>query len=222
MAAVDRRCGPVSGLTEFQTEVARLFFSLPGSSGFLLAGGGALLASGLTDRPTEDLDFFGEIGRSNVATARDELEAAIVERGWSSSRLQDSETFVRLRLLGDSELIVDIAIDSAAGRPPVVSVVGPTFDPEELAGRKLTALFDRATARDFADVFVLAERFGTDVLLERAAEVDRGFDRRILAEMLRTIDRFTDDELPVVAAPTDAVRAFFRQWADALDGHSDK
>lgn len=38
-------------------------------------------------------------------------------------------------------------------------MVGPTFDPEELAGRKLTALFDRAAARDFADVFVLAQRF---------------------------------------------------------------
>ena len=211
----------MSGLTDFQTEVVRLFFSLPGSSGFLLAGGGALLASGLTDRPTEDLDFFGEVGRSNVAVARDELETAIVERGWLSSRLQDSESFVRLRLVGDGELLVDIAIDSAAGRPSVVSVVGPTFDPEELAGRKLTALFDRAAARDFADVFVLAQRFGTDVLLERAAEVDRGFDRRILAEMLRTIDRFTDNELPVAAAEARAVRAFFHLWADALEGTTD-
>ena len=53
----------MSGLTEFQTDVARLFFSLPASDGFLLAGGGALLVSGLTTRPTEDLDFFGERGR---------------------------------------------------------------------------------------------------------------------------------------------------------------
>jgi len=34
----------VSGLTDFQIEVARLFFRLPASDGFLLAGGGALLA----------------------------------------------------------------------------------------------------------------------------------------------------------------------------------
>lgn len=217
MAAHDRFRSVVSGLTEFQAVVARLFFSLPASSGFLLAGGGALLASGLTNRPTEDLDFFGEMGRSSVAAVRDELETAITERGWTSTRIQDSETFVRLRLVGDDELIVDIAIDSPAERPPVVSVVGPTFDPEELAGRKLTALFDRAAARDFADVFVLAERFGTDVLLERAAEVDRGFDLPILATMLRTIDRFTDDELPSTGSTTETVRAFFRQWADDLD-----
>jgi len=39
-------------ITDFQTEVTRLFFSLPASKGFLLAGGGALLANGLTARPT--------------------------------------------------------------------------------------------------------------------------------------------------------------------------
>ena len=46
------------GLAAFQLEVARLFFALPASKGFLLAGGAALLAQHLTTRPTEDLDFF--------------------------------------------------------------------------------------------------------------------------------------------------------------------
>lgn len=32
------------GLSAFQMEVARLFFALPASKGFLLAGGAALLA----------------------------------------------------------------------------------------------------------------------------------------------------------------------------------
>jgi hypothetical protein len=50
------RGGP--GLPAFQLEVARLFFALPASEGFLLAGGAALLAQHLTARPTEDLDFF--------------------------------------------------------------------------------------------------------------------------------------------------------------------
>jgi hypothetical protein len=38
--------------------VTRLFFSLPASKGFLLAGGAALPAQHLMTRPTEDLDFF--------------------------------------------------------------------------------------------------------------------------------------------------------------------
>jgi hypothetical protein len=48
-------------LTDFQLEVTRLFFSLPASKGFLLAGGAAPLAQHLTTRPTEGLaaDLIG-------------------------------------------------------------------------------------------------------------------------------------------------------------------
>ena len=49
MAAGDRK----PDLSAFQLEVARLFFALPASQGFLLAGGAALLAQHLTARPTE-------------------------------------------------------------------------------------------------------------------------------------------------------------------------
>jgi hypothetical protein len=83
----------MNGLTDFQAEVARLFFSLPAADGFLLAGGGALLASGLTTRPTEDLDFFGERGRSDVTAAREQLEDAALVRGWTIDRVQVSESF---------------------------------------------------------------------------------------------------------------------------------
>lgn len=78
------------GLTAFQLEVAQLFFSLPASRGFLLAGGAALLAHHLTTRPTEDLDFFTAPARGNVPAARDELEAAAVQRGWAVERVQDN------------------------------------------------------------------------------------------------------------------------------------
>lgn len=214
----------MTGLTKFQAKVARLFFSLPASDGFLLAGGGALLASGLTTRPTEDLDFFGDREQVDIAAARDQLERAIAERGWSPTRVQDSESFVRLRISGDDEVIVDLAIDVPAGRRPVVSIVGPTFAPEELAGRKLLALFDRAEARDFADVYVLAPRFGREVLLEYAAEIDLGFDRAVLATMMGSLDRFSDDELPVAPDDVVAVRSYFRNWADELSrsGGQDK
>jgi len=211
----------VSGLTDFQAEVSRLFFSLPASNGFLLAGGGALLASGLTTRPTQDLDFFGDARTVDISSTRDQFEAAAAEHGWQCTRIQDSDTFVRLRVSGDDEVIVDIAIDAPPGRPSVVTIVGPTFDPEELAGRKLVALFDRAEARDFADVFALTQRFNRSVLLQRAAEVDLGFDPIVLAEMMRTIDRFTNDELPIDHTDADHMRNFFHRWANELDHTED-
>jgi hypothetical protein len=44
----------------------------------------------------------------------------------------------------------------------------PTF--VEPAGHKLPALFDRAAARDLADVYVLARRFGKNVVLAGRAD----------------------------------------------------
>lgn len=95
----------MTGLTDFQADVARLFFPVPASDGFLLAGGGALLASGLTSRPTEDLDFFGDREHVDIAAARDQFETAVAGRGWQSTRVQDSGSFVRLRVT-DGEVIV--------------------------------------------------------------------------------------------------------------------
>jgi hypothetical protein len=94
----------MSGLTEFQAEATPLFFSLPASNGFLLAGGGALLATGLTTRATQDLDFFGARDRVDMGAVRDQFEAAVVERGWRCERVQESDTFVRFRLSGTDEV----------------------------------------------------------------------------------------------------------------------
>lgn len=101
--------------------------------------------------------------------------------------------------------------------PPSVTEAGPTLAPEELAGHKLLALFDRAAARDFADVYVLARRFGKETLLARAAQIDAGFDPAVLAAMLATLDRFTDTEIPVPGGTTPAeLRAFYTTWHSEL------
>jgi predicted nucleotidyltransferase component of viral defense system len=166
------------GLAAFQTKVARLFFGLPESRGFLLAGGAALLAQHLTARPTEDLDFFTAPERGHVPAARDALEEATRKQGWSTEQIHDSDTFCRLVIRsGQGTVLVDLAVNAPPDDPPSVTEAGPTLAPEELAGHKLLALFDRAAARDFADVYVLAGRFGKDTLLARATQIDAGFDR---------------------------------------------
>jgi hypothetical protein len=95
-----------------------------------------------------------------------------------------------------------------------------TFDPEELAGRTLVALFSRAEARDLADVYALAQRFDRTTLLARAHEVDPGFDHVVLADMMGTLDRFSDDELPIGSADATAVRGFFAKWARELSNQA--
>jgi hypothetical protein len=208
----------VSDLSAFQLEVARLFFALPDSRGFLLAGGAALLAQHLTVRPTEDLDFFTGPGHGHVLAARDALEAAASQRGWSAQRVHDSDTFCRMVIRSaDAGVLVDLAVNAPPDLPASETSAGPTLAPEELAGHKLLALFDRAAARDFSDVYALTHRFGKGVLLARAARIDAGFDATVLADMIASLDRFTDDELPVTGDSSAAdLRAFFAAWRSEL------
>jgi hypothetical protein len=206
------------GLPPFQLEVAQMFFALPASRGFLLAGGAALLAQHLTARPTEDLDFITAPERGHVSAARDALEAAVRERGWRTERIHDSDTFCRMIIRSaDSAVLIDLAVNAPPGLPASATPAGPTLAPQELAGNKLLALFDRAAARDFVDVYVLARRFGKNVLLARAAQIDAGFDVRVLADMIATLDRFTDSELPMPDGSSAAeLRAFYMAWRSEL------
>jgi hypothetical protein len=153
-----------------------------------------------------------------VPQARDAVERAGAQRGWQVERIQDTDTFCRLQINGmDEVLIVDLAVDVAPRHGTITTDLGPSFTPEELAGRKTVALFDRAEARDFTDVYLLAQRFGREELLTRAAEIDNGFDTGVLATMMRSLSRLTDDELPVQDIDVAQLRAFFIDWARELD-----
>jgi predicted nucleotidyltransferase component of viral defense system len=170
----------------------------PDLSAFQLAGGAALLAQHLTARPTEDLDFFTSPDRGQVPAACDALETAARRRGWTAQRIHESDTFCRVVIRSaDAGVLVDLAVNAPPDLPASTTPAGPAIAPEELAGHKVLALFDRAAARDFADVYVLAHRFGKAAMLARAAQIDAGFDTSVLADMIATLDRFTDAEIPM-------------------------
>jgi hypothetical protein len=193
-----------------------MFFGLPASEGFLLVGGAALAAQHLTQRPTQDLDFFTSPGRGNVRNARDAFEQAALAHGWAAERVRDTATFCRLLIHGREDLLVDLALDSSPGLPSTASVAGPTFAPEELAARKVVALFDRAEARDFADVYALLRSFDKATLLTGAAEVDDGFDLDVFASMLDSLARFKDSEIPAPIDDVRDLRGSFASWVAEL------
>lgn len=140
--------GSPGGLTPFQREVAAAFFSLPQSRGFLLAGGAALVALGVVDRPTRDLDLFTtvDVGVAHAATAFTAEAGAL---GWQVEVVRESGTFTRLVVArGGERLLVDLAVDLAPTRPPVVSDAGPVFDTVELgAPQAVGAVRPRRGAR---------------------------------------------------------------------------
>ena len=205
-------------LTRLQVQPLACFSSLPQSAGFAVAGGAALLAQGLIHRPTRDVDLFLlDATASAVATAAASFEGAVEAQGWSYRRVIDQRDFVRLQITDDREsLIIDLGLDSPAEEALETTELGPTLAGRDLASRKTLALFGRAEARDYADVYDLARRYGRDQLLAWAAADDRGFDRHVFASMLSSIDRLSDEDLPVDAQHVQAIRAYFHAWAAEL------
>jgi hypothetical protein len=53
-------------------------------------------------------------------------------------------------------------------------------------------------------------------LLARAAEIDLGFDPRIFAEMLQTLDRYKDADIPMSNSNAPEIRTFFNDWVTEL------
>lgn len=204
-------------LSTLQVDVASLFFGLDEAVGYLVAGGAALLASDLIARPTRDLDLFTSTPATSVTVAKDAFVRALEIASYEVRLIQDSPTFCRLVVArAGEEVLVDLAIDSPPHDRPTVTMLGPTLAPLELAGRKLLALFGRAEARDFADVYVLTQRFGKAALLEQAQAFDAGFDTHVLAQMMGTLSRFAHDEIPLSPADLAPAKEFFGEWADEL------
>lgn len=209
---------PRDALTGLQVRATHLFFNLPESAGFAVAGGAALVAQGMIHRPTRDVDLFPiDTATSEVTVAAASFETAVNSQGWAHRRVIDQHDFIRLEITADYEsLIVDLGIDSPPAEPVDTTDLGPTLSPRDLAARKTLALFGRAEARDFADVYDLARRYGRSQLLAWAAADDAGFDQHIFASMLVSIDRLTDEDLPVQPRHVKDLRAYFHDWAAKL------
>jgi len=214
------------GLSDLQERVTRSFFALAESAGFALAGGGALVALQLVDRSTKDIDLFATEPR-DVGVASEALVNALRAQGLSCDELRRNPTFVRLRAweVDGTATEIDLAYD-----PPwqdtVMTPIGPARSPKELAVDKLLALFGRAQARDFVDVYFLARRFGIDEMIRWAPEKDAGFDEYLLAEGLGSIARFPRQEFDVDDAALAAIEEFYaglradllRRALDGVDG----
>lgn len=205
------------GLGEFQLEIATVFFTLPESKGFLLAGGGALIAQGLVARLTEDLDFFTARDSGSVEAASDAFVAAALAHGWAVELLRTGPEFRRWLITGPETVLVDLAVDTPPRGVPTLTTAGPCIAPEELAARKLLALFGRAEPRDFIDVYVLNKLFEPHITLLRAAESDPGFNVPMFVETLRSHRRIDDGDFPGIDVAISDIRAYFDSWAESLE-----
>jgi hypothetical protein len=189
--------------------------------GFALAGGYAVQAHGILERPSEDVDLFtGWDRRDEFATALGAIIAAYQESGFDVAIDQQYETFARLRVVDPSDPGQPRKVELVANwrsQPPIQMDIGPVLHVDDVAAGKMSALYTRAEPRDFLDVdAITTSRSHTRKrLCELAEQADGGFDRRMFAEVLGMLERYPDRRFAVYGATPEQItgmRARFKHW----------
>jgi hypothetical protein len=207
------------GLTRLQRRVARIVLAAAEPHGFALAGGAGLVVTGLSPRPTEDIDVFTNVD-GDVRPAAKAVAAALEAEGLQVEHERTSEYFVRLMITAGTErrrrqVKIELGYDYFEW-PPVTTAVGQTESPRDLAANKMQALFGRALPRDLCDFATLAAQRDLEEMLVDAKTKDAGFSRPILAEMLRGLLSVPETRWPP-DANVKAVVDFGRRLAEALE-----
>lgn len=188
---------------DFHRRVAAVALTAARRYGFALGGGNALIAHGIVDRPTEDVDLVTD-EEAGVAAAADAVERALRAAGYGADRqdrLDDLAAVVDGLDDGLAEWIVTDAdgrqtllqlthIDR--GRRPVTMDVGPVLAVEDVVGSKICALAGRAEVRDFIDTAAALDRFSIDQLIGFARRLDPGLTDTDFADAGARLDRLDD------------------------------
>jgi hypothetical protein len=212
-------------LDPIQRDILAVAMTLPEAQGMALAGGGAMLAHGLVDRRTQDLDLFSP-DSAEIAPAAEALRVALLARGYGVKVERRSDSYVQLAVTGpsDGSTYVELAQDSRRHEPVTLSV-GRVLAPDDVAASKTLALFGRAAARDLVDVDALTRRYSQSDLLRLASESDLGFDSWLFADALLVARERADDAFAELGVTGDALvllRARAAAWAKDLLEDSDR
>jgi hypothetical protein len=209
----------VSGFSDEQLAVARTLFALPEAAGYALAGGSALLALGVIDRPTRDVDAFvpaiAGTPPGDVTPLLTAFQRQMAEDGWTVTVERALTTFARLVVdQGDDEVEIDLAVDSPPLFPLEAVLDLPVLAGPDLAARKVLTVVDRAEGRDFTDLRALAGLYSQAECIEWAQQLDDGLRPADIARAFRTLDRLDEDDLPCPADEIDELREWYRRWAE--------
>jgi hypothetical protein len=172
----------------FHKQLARIAFDAGDELGLVLAGGYAVSAHHLNERPSRDLDFATAtpMDLSDVAAR---LSAAYERAGYRISHVESTSRMARLEV-SDGRQSCEVDLLKEAIAPPVQLEIGPVLTIDDTVGLKMRALHDRAAHRDFVDVHAAATRGGyTPADLERLAAVHTPhFDVTDLADRLEAVE----------------------------------
>jgi hypothetical protein len=192
---------PVSG---FHAEVAAIALRAAAPHGFALAGGNALIAHGISDRPTLDVDVFSD-EEGGVEAAAGVVEAALRSAGLRAERRDDAADLADI-FSGMGEGLAEWIVTSPGGeqmmlqmayfdrtRSPVLMDVGPVLDLQDVVGGKVCALASREEPRDYVDTAAALDRYSISQMIGFARRLDPGLEDRDFRDAGRMLDRLEDE-----------------------------
>ncbi|MFF8729160.1 hypothetical protein ACF073_22065 [Streptomyces sp. NPDC015171] len=179
-----------------------------------LAGGYALQAHGLLQRPHANVDFATESAEPTprLATA---LHDALVSRGHETA-VRDADPLSAHLTVTDPPTGTTVLLalhKETFWSPPVLTPYGPTLCLEDAVGTKIRALYDRGLAVDLIDARAAAARFSHPDLEELARRHARDtFDLPALRTRLEGTDYYPDHAFTAYGLTGEEITAL-RAWA---------
>ena len=213
-------------VSKFHGQVAAIALRAAAPYGFALGGGNALIAYGIIDRATQDVDVFSD-QQGGVEAAADAVEAALGGAGFGTER-RDKTSGLADIFYGIGDGLAEWIITAPSGeqmllqmayfdraRRPVIMDIGPVLDLEDVVGGKVCALASRVEPRDYVDTAAAMGRYTLEQMIGFARRLDPGLTDRDFADAVQRLDQWGDGvfaSFGLGAADIAGLRARFAAW----------
>jgi hypothetical protein len=211
-------------IQKFHRQVAGIALTAAARHGFALGGGNALIAHGIVDRLTEDVDLFTDRD-DGVALAADAVESALLAAGLQADR-QDKTGGLADLFEGMGDQMAEWIVSEPDGGQmtlqmayidrcckPVRMDVGPVLDLDDVVGSKVCALASRVATRDYVDTAAALRRYSVEQLIGLAHRLDPGLTGRDFADAGDRLDSMADDVFARYGLSQQDVAELRRQFA---------
>ena len=209
----------------FHARVAQIALTVADRHGFALGGGLALIAHGVLERPTEDVDLFSDVENS-VPAAAAAVRSALQAAGIAVATVEDDSDLGDVIYDLDGHMIEmtayrdqdDDGVRLSLGHlhrvhRPVILEIGPVMHLDDLTAWKVAALVARAEPRDLVDVNAFLLEHTPQQLIAMARQVDPGMEDEDIAAAGRRLDVMPDWELTNYGLDETAVAELRRRFA---------
>lgn len=207
-------------MPEFHRRILDAALETGRKHGLVLAGGYAMRAHGLVDRPSEDLDFAVFSGTPLEVISGD-VAGAYRAAGFQVTHTRGTPLLARL-MVTDPSTGESCAVDlmkKPLQRPPVVMEIYPVASLDDIAGMKVAAMHGRNVPRDLIDLFAISDRYSFTDLERLGSRFDEEFRRDILKFQLDAGIAFADAAYEPYGLDHEEVsrlRRFLIAWCDDL------